>query len=271
MTSAVGGAGAFYTEIGPFRKPEDRMDDELAIRAEGADVFAWSYGDDNYPHLTDLISKVRRVSYREFVREVGASVEWLRSQKLERCIVLVSPRKSNEWVAACARDLFNFKAPYCELGSDHARDFEPHLSSMPKHLIPRNIVLFDDACYSGTQMTGHVTTIVRRLEELGVEANIYVVVPFMTSVAERKLNTIPLTGRVHVLLSPHIIIPTVREVMPSESYAALCDLFPGQLEPDDDTGIGLTYFDHKIPNSSSFLLYGRPGADFMPKIKPPYT
>jgi hypothetical protein len=107
-----------------------------------------------------------------------------------------------------------------------------------------------------------------------VSGTIFVVVPFVTSVAKGKLETLAstsLSSKIKVSLHSYKTIPTVKELMTESRFKKLCEIFPDQLMSDKeeavDTGIGMTYFQHKAPNGSSFLLYAQ---NILPPITPPY-
>lgn len=227
--------------------------------------------------ITEVVERVRRISFDEFCRGLGASIHSLPSDLLARAVdkskvaILISERKSNQWVAEIARNMFQFAGTYLPLGQDHARDYiEKVLNPTAPRKWPQEVVLFDDASYSGTQITGHAAAIVDAMVREKVSGRIFVVVPFMTHVAERKLEALREEARankIDVVIAAHGRIETVRELSSQENYPILANLFSGQLEGEEDTGIAATYLDHKVPNGSSFLFYG---LGLTPQIKPPY-
>jgi hypothetical protein len=122
-------------------------------------------------------------------------------------------------------------------------------------------------------MHDHLVAINDGLSTLsGRHFSIHVAVPFITSVARRRLQSIPKKGNIDIHLSSHQIVPTVKELLTPRTYQILSNsLFLQYLHDENDNGVALSYFDHKIPNSQSFLFAGGGwGADFMPCIKPPY-
>ncbi len=229
--------------------------------------------------LATVEKNIRRVSFSEFSNGLKACVAQLPKNLLKDCVVLVANRKSNKWVAEVAKnyfpDKFSEKTIFLELGHEEANEFVKTLDEIPKKVWPTNIVLFDDASFSGNQMTSHVNKIVEKLTPQGSSTNLYVVVPIVTQVALDRLEKIraQLTekgSKIKLTIAHATKIATVKEILSEAELKAVNDYWGGALGKEgEDSGIALTYFDHKVPNSQSFL-FATIGREVMPNITPPY-
>ena len=249
------------------------------VDPNAADKLISAYDSEYQGPISEIVARVRRISFDEFCRGLRTSIESLPRPIKDRAspgskdkvAILVSERKSNQWVAEIAKNMFQFTGSYLPLGQDNARDYvEKVLTPVDPRKWPQEVVLFDDASYSGTQITGHATAIADAMIQRGGKGRISIVVPFMTRVAEAKLDALRQRISAHnvdLVVADHGRIQTVRELSSEENYPKLAEIFSGQLEGDEDTGIAATYLDHKVPNGSSFLFYG---LGLTPPIKPPY-
>jgi len=221
---------------------------------------------------------IRRISFPEFSQALGRCIGTLPKGLDKRCVVLTSEHKSNQWVAELAKSHHQFNSKYLSLGHDHASDFVAYLERTPSGKCPKEIVLFDDASFSGNQMTNHVNAIKSKLIEKGIKCDVHVVVPFATRVALDRLQNIPSEGNVNISLHCEEVIPTIKEQLSPEDFDILNSYSTNTWgvplsNPDhlnEDSGIAGVYFDHKIPNNQSFILSAF-ARETMPRISPPYT
>ncbi|MBS0651058.1 MAG: hypothetical protein JSR93_07850 [Verrucomicrobia bacterium] len=230
------------------------------------------------PVVASVSGLVRRISFPQFSQALGRCINTLPKGLANRCVVLTSEHKSNQWVAEVAKSHHQFNSTYLSLGHDHASDFVEYLERTPVGKCPKEIVLFDDASFSGNQMTNHVNAIKAKLIEKGVKCNIRVVVPFATRVALDRLQNIQPEGNVNITLHCDEVIPTIKQQMSPENFQIL-DTYSTETwgvplsNPENieqDSGIAGVYFDHKIPNNQSFILSAF-ARETMPRISPPYT
>lgn len=228
--------------------------------------------DDVRDALKDLGPLIRRVSFVEFSKALNNCLKKLPNGLLERAEVLGSAHKSNQWVAEIARSymkpsIFSYK----ELGHDHASAITKSLMRESPECWANEYVLFDDASFSGNQMTGHLNELVKVFERSFSRRDIYVVVPFVTSVAISKISKIKAPPHVHIHMIYEETVPTLRMQMKEESFAAL-NLYVEEdfsSEEEVDKGVATIYFDHKVPNAQSFAL-SRIQRECAPSISPPY-
>ncbi|MBS0652914.1 MAG: hypothetical protein JSR39_05215, partial [Verrucomicrobia bacterium] len=108
---------------------------------------------------------IRRISFPEFSQALGRSMHTLPKGLDKRAVVLTSEHKSNQWVAEVAKGHHRFNSTYQSLGHEHASDFVAYLDQTASGKCPKEIVLFDDASFSGNQMTNHVNAICAKLLE----------------------------------------------------------------------------------------------------------
>jgi hypothetical protein len=216
---------------------------------------------------------VRRISFPVFSEALGVCLGKLPKDLLSRAVVLGSSHKSNQWVAELAcKFICQSKLNYEELGHDHASAITDSLEKTDPERWAREYVLFDDASFSGNQMTGHLTELIKVFEKSAYEKDIYVVVPFVTPVASAKIEAIERPSHIHIHLIYHEIIPTLKMQMREDNFAAI-NLYVEEdfsSAEEEDKGVATIYFDHKIPNSQSFAIT-RIDRGLVPKISPPYT
>lgn len=248
-------------------------------------IWANSYAPTCVNALTVAGANLRRVSFTDFLKGVEACINQLPAKTLQNSVILVAEDKSNKWVAEIAMKYFpkNFSSntKCLELGQQEAGVFVNTLDKIPQKIWPANIVLFDDAGFSGKQMTGHLKKIAQKIGPQQTKTNVYAVLPFVTNVAvnelekARQLFQENSKGNMQLRVVYSEIIPTVKEILPPADFDELNNYLGEILEPKQgdnkgkDSGIAVTYFDHKIPNNQSFLFTAI-ARDTMPKITPPY-
>jgi hypothetical protein len=260
---------ALETTINTRDPAQPKKDSPFLITKEAAKTWTTSRGGKYKIVLQKLIKEIRPVSFDKFVHALGQCISVLPKTLNGRCVILVTPKKSNQWVAELAAKYHGFFGTYLPLGLDYAKDFTASMEKMPKKDFPTNIVLFDDASFSGKQMNGHVSNVAGSMKAKRVGGSIFVVVPYMTSVAQAKLGATradSLTSRITINVYHYQEIRTVQEAMKPADFRKLRDVFPDRLQ-EVDTGVATTYFQHKAPNGLSFILHSE---GVLPPITPPY-
>lgn len=248
------------------------------------------------PALWELANKIKHIRHADFMGclkfAVSSFNHELESLQDKEYTVLVQPSKSNQWVAELALRFLtdhptrNFRS----LGEKEARDFTSYLDRLHSYEdVPRRIVLFDDASYSGTQLTQHVKAIFAKFKDLELPApTIHVVIACATPYAVRKLEALPQFSKGHLKLAVAGRIASIAKVLSSDSIQRLRELYDWSEDPGETKGRGIVWFDHKIPNGMSFVeplmtgsVYpGRNGHEIaeisstkylnLPPIQPPY-
>jgi hypothetical protein len=159
---------------------------------------------------------------------------------------------------------------YEELGHEHAEAITTSLRASSPRSWSKQYVLFDDASFSGNQMTSHLSELSAVLAEDRTPRDIYVVIPYVTPVALAKLEGVARPDHIRIHVIHEEVIPTLKMQMEEDSFRLLNahveeDFASGQ----EDSGIATIYFDHKVPNVQSFAL-SRIVRECAPRISPPY-
>jgi hypothetical protein len=246
---------------------EEQEDVDLEI----AGLWIEQHEEEYHEALLALVSKVKRISFSEFITTLRASIESFNREssvwKDLTYTVLVQSGKSNQWVAELAMAYLSIK-PECflDLGIKDAKAFISYLDELEtlnkrnkRIQYPEKIVLFDDGSYSGKQMCDHVNALFSKFFSLKEHASVkiptcYIVIPFMTKYAEEKLEELAKRYK-HVFIAAHVIIPSVEDAIGDKTLSdRLNELFWKNFERDGSAATrGIYYFDHKIPNSVSFV------------------
>ncbi|MFC2048983.1 nucleoside monophosphate kinase, partial [Elusimicrobiota bacterium] len=159
--------------------------------------------------------------------------------------------KSNYWVYKLARDMGYMKnAVYVEiLDTDK-------LSKVIEEYDLENVLVIDDASYSGHQLANVYSTVSREVSKTSRSGiNIHLAVPFMTEKAINYLNKETING---FRISEHRVMKTFLELVKefgnqeiSKKFSQLYGMRQGSSKYDP----ALTYFDHKVPDHESILGY----------------
>ena len=266
----------------------------LAARAEAAEAAdAASAAPEVIPEqrvaLQDVLSRVRLVCHKRFKEALRVSIVQA-VPKLpgflpgRDAVVLVEPMKSNKWVAQLAFQEGFAGRQYVRLGSSRAREFENAVLNdfdpdFVRSLEGKVVVLFDDASYSGNQMTGHIQVIARLVDRIKIRA-LLVIVPFMTHIARRKITAAAEEAKGLQVVIEGEAMPSLTEV--PHPHRELLQTMWGYADAGRDVvrdaaggaaeipvdGIGLFCFTHKIPNQESFPVPLQRGTVYDPTGKP---
>lgn len=255
--------------------------------------------------LQEVVRSLKYISQKTFIAQLGESVAWLNSQLAELygaghnpreiCIVLAQEGKSNLWVAELAKEHFKFDAErYLDLGLNSADQFTSMLAEVSESLEivrekfrDRTIVLFDDASYSGKQMSSHLLEVTKAIKDYKLKVRtVIVVVPFSTPFSQEVISES--TARVKkacpAAIYPAVPLPMISDLS-EDTHRLIANLwYKGSIE--NANKIGLAFFQHKVPNDQSFpaalargsvyLLHGgkstaqRDSFPFLREIRPAY-
>jgi hypothetical protein len=143
---------------------------------------------------------------------------------------------SDQWMIGLALEYCGLKEPEIILTPDQLKSWQS------THPTVTNLLMLDDASYSGQQKKDILEYFVNRKNELkSHELSFYVGIPFMTHYAENQLSAMRLTFK-NLIVLDHAYMPSTAEILdPKEIFYA------------EQTNIGyishrqtLTYFDHRF-------------------------
>lgn len=187
-------------------------DDEYKNTGFGSNIYNWIEMHDS--SIQDAIKEVARAikyipmsemtaglieSHQDITNKISRlyNSEKMEFSENEHLITLLEGGKSNTWAANIVY-VENKQAPfaYLRLGSKGACAFREHMNSIPISILGsvknafenKTIVLYDDASYSGQQITEHVENILEIIAEYNLKVKaIAVVIPYMTQKAHDML------------------------------------------------------------------------------------
>lgn len=109
-------------------------------------------------------------------------------------IVGFVPQKSQKWIAELALPLLNkppkgYFLPHCAQSYDHATGIKTEQRQCSLYSSNRDMVIFDDASYSGTQISETILKLKEGIINFKNETfHLYLVIPFISSIAENRLK-----------------------------------------------------------------------------------
>jgi hypothetical protein len=151
--------------------------------------------------LTELTGHIRHVSQAEFEESLQATTQHLNTV-LEReggeYVIAVAKGKSNKWVAQLAMPHLS-KEPKEEISLVfplYLQEYVRRKAKNPNETFPKCIVLFDDAAYSGEQLSRVIRNILSSINEHNNRPGsvkipipkIIVASPYMTNFAEHAIK-----------------------------------------------------------------------------------
>lgn len=265
---------------------------ESVVKTE-ADKWVAAHHEHYQPALMALVEKIQRIHHSTFEKHLKLATENFNKQlegaEDKTFTVLVQGNKSNQWVTELALKYLSYEpTESLSLGEKQARDFCGYLDRITDQgRVPRRIVLFDDASYSGTQLAEHVKAIVEKFKNLNLEPPIiHVIVPFATQYAVNRLERLQQQEQIgeiktegmeekrslspagveeiitensssppkaKIVLSLSAKIQSVAKALSDEHIGRLKELYGWSDDLMESRGRGLIYFDHKIPNGMSFV------------------
>jgi len=172
-----------------------------------------------------IIDNTHHVSFDEFherLREVVTHIN-IQIPDGEQYVILVQDEKSNKWLAELSLPfLRSLPHDIRRLPHDHRKELE-ELGEYLKENGVKHVVLLDDACYSGDQMSGHVRNVGKACLIAGGEGyQVHVGVLFMTQWGEGALQDAAKDFEVTTLdIAPHQTMKSIREQIPPEHHAMI--------------------------------------------------
>ncbi len=156
-----------------------------------------------YRGALEVLSRhITRVSYLQFLQNLETAALPVR-ELLPRSIVMVEPGKSDMWVAQLASSqLTEVAALYMAHGSEGVlnRGLEAYRRAHPEGDIKsndlfNNIVFFDDAAYSGRQITDTVKRVAQIMKRERPHAPLFhIVLPYISRAALARLSGLEKEG-----------------------------------------------------------------------------
>lgn len=241
-----------------------------------------------------LAENVNYVSFEQFTGALMESTKDFMKQVEDRPYVVLVPRdhkenvhKSEVWVTNLAQMVTN-NAPQAYVTEKELRDY------LREHPEVKDIALFDDASYTGERIGNSINTH-KYASKINGTLNMHIVVPFMAKRALQNLvqnEGLPGTPGFKLLIHTSQTIPNVDELI-QETFAeeslpevkeCLKKFFNLDVDYENENGFcpTLTYFEHKVPDSISFVESIRKGEvrnasgevvnkiQFIPDTIPPY-
>lgn len=252
-----------------------------------------------------LVGAIRHIPHAQFEDNfINVTVKHLNRFVKEEEIeywVAVQAEKSNQWMFELAKPHL-LKQPNGLVPLAYA-SFLTKLANNPEVTakdFPQTLVLFDDAMFSGEQMSGFLIRlngeITRRNKELapkGIQIDFPRIVIACAYVTRYCIAVLRKYGREFqiedkLIILNHMKIPTVDEVIEDESIKEVLKhmYWPKISLTRHDSGLesrGVVYFDHKVSDGYSFpkaiaegAVVDRNGADLgfsiemIPSFTPPY-
>jgi hypothetical protein len=194
-----------------------------------------------------LINNIDHIRHDDFLTALENSVEdfneYLDSQQ-DKSYVIVIPgdfKKSALWVTSLAADFLKYPPSKIIMKND------PNYEEFMEKSNSKNVVLFDDASYSGNQMAGYINTI----GELSADSKVHVIIPFMTNYANTFIKEN--VTKVDYKISSHKIMKSFSESLDDKEIKLLQEKGAEIFHSDDISNLTLTYFDHKKADDLSLV------------------
>lgn len=191
-----------------------------------------------------LIDQTTYISFEAFETELKRSVaslnDKLRENPTQPFIVVVKEKKSNGWVAALAMR-------HLERLPDQIVDME---EKNLNQLAGARVVFFDDALYSGSQLSGYIRSFTKTHAD--VQFTCQVVAPFITTFAEGQLLSLAKDNHIHLEIAEHAHMASINEKL-QDHQNILLDTSKMYFTNWDGSVLYNTfhYFSHKIADNLS--------------------
>lgn len=196
----------------------------------------------------EILQSIRYVDQETFERDLRRTVLDVNAAIEGPYLSLISRGKSNQWVMELALAQ-GAKLPENVIDFDDAKGLEQVLRANPDIT---ELVLFDDATYSGSQLSSHVRETERLVEQFGRKVRFHIVVPYISSYAYKELSNNPA-----IVIHNHERVLTFDEMVDSaENKETILAMYPeltGCIGCGDLSTRRLIYFQHKVADSLSII------------------
>jgi hypothetical protein len=230
-----------------------------------------------------LIDKINHVTHEEFKSQLKESVEnfnnYLSGQSDPSYIIVIPGGfdKSALWVTSLAKEFLEF--PPERIIMIHDYDFADILEESTCV----NIVMFDDAAYSGRQMAEEYFP---KFE--GVDKVLHPIIPFMTESAEKKLEVELTKLNIKHMIHDHATMDSFSKFLSERQKKLLraegnneftVQQIDTKTNPSGIDNLTVTYFDHKKADDWSMVTALDDGSSlnsssekiqFIPDVTSPY-
>ncbi|MFA6119292.1 MAG: hypothetical protein WCT85_02825 [Parachlamydiales bacterium] len=259
----LGGPKEWEFCLNPAKPNEDGLD----LEQNQAKQWVEAHPQGCKESLNILVEHVEHINFQKFLNALEKSIkdikvkmdavykpatENLNNQERRKFIVLVEPKKSNQWVAELARSYFKVTPQaYYRLGEKGAKVFIKEADNCSSEVHQKDLVLFDDASYSGQQISEHLSNILQVLKKTGSKVNVFVVVPFMTIAARECIDGVLASNKKlasRVFIAEHEKMSSISDILSDGQFKDLKRYYLGLSGKET-----VTYFSHKMPNFVSFF------------------
>ncbi len=229
-----------------------------------------------------LINKINHVTYKKFKSQLKRSVEDFNnylSKQSDQSYIIVVPgtfQKSSLWVTTIAKDFLAYPPEKIIMIDD------PDIKGILRQSTSKNVVMFDDAAYSGSQMSDEYFPEFKDIGKM-----VHPIIPFMTKSAENKFSVELEKLQIKYKLHKHATMDSFSKFLSDKQKRLLTEEGTAEFKPqsiDKKTNpsgfdnLTLTYFDHKKPDKWSMvssiddgkLLNSYTTIQFVPDVVSPY-
>lgn len=254
--------------------------EDLSLNAEQADRWVRRFDAPLQPLVGRLLASVRYVPYEEFLTSLRASLTEFEKSIPESAaesayLSVFESNKSSFWITQHANQFLTKKPSLCiEFGSN-AKNYARYLDELRTRdqRLPSHIVFFEDASYSGRQMSDYLENLLNathfRLKKDESLPRISIICPYMTDFSLRKIYSIQEKfPELQLSIFRSTKIETIAERMGPADSTQLAKLFwSKEMLGTSETGEiyysnpyaqgphsrGNIWFQHKVPNLFSFV------------------
>ena len=274
-----GGTYTLMQNFLPAKEPKESVSPDPVLKRKWVDAHTAEFR----PIAEILIEKINHVTHEEFKSQLKESIEdfnnYLRGQSDPSYIIVIPGdfEKSALWVTSLAKEFLEFPPERIIMMDDY--DFEEILEDSSSE----NIVIFDDAAYSGRQMSEEY---VPKFD--GVDKMFHPIIPFMTKSAEKKLEVELNKLNIEHMIHKHATMDSFSEFLSEEQKKLLREKGNNEFtvqqidkktNPSGIDNLTTTYFDHKKADDwsmvtalddGSLLSYSPEKIQFIPEVTSPY-
>lgn len=209
-----------------------------------------------------MVAKLNHVPFQTFIEQLKMTVEDFHARTENQPYVIViaesNPTKFREgcsdfWVIGLAFRYASLREPQSILNLYTIKSY------LEKNPTIKNVLVLDDAAYSGTQKTKAMKEFYQSCNDIP-KLNVYMGIAYLTLYAKNRMEEVG-SGKGLQFLKHGQMLPI------SEAFDANEQRYINSLEMlflQDSMGITLTYFDHRYPDFMSAYKLIYTGTDIFP-------